>query len=209
MSHDGITWVEEYPGFSEGYCIAFARGLSAPELLDRMGCDVRASVMLTPAEAAQRMLDSDGFMLGSKHGIIRAGESQGWGFAIEEFSGQALDADVLAAVSEGTVALAFFSNGSLRAFSYAEAGRHLWIWEPGYVVDPDHIPTQLVPPLTAVGLTAADGQVVEYPDAEPEFQALLALSMASRQFGVALTPQDVAGSLLAAPRRADDRGGGQ
>ncbi|MGA4562260.1 DUF6461 domain-containing protein [Uniformispora flossi] len=199
MSGVGVDWLEDSTFLEFGYCVTFARGLDAVELLRRMGCDVATAAMKTRIDAnhwIEDLLDDGHPDVGDKERVIRAGESDGWAFAVEDGGTRGIDEEVLAEVSAGTVATSIFRNvNAVTVFSYAESGLVVCQYESPLQrggSDPD----RLVPELIRAGVLFPDGDMPDLGIAEEQ---RLTLRMMHAEFGVTLPRETVEdGELLAA-----------
>lgn len=200
MSGDTIEWLQDSCFTEFGYCVTFARGLSARELLRRMGCDVTRTARKSVIDANHWIEDvAEEFgraAVAGREGVIRAGEADGWAFAFEDAGSRGTHRDVLAAVSAGTVALSTFENiNALTMFHYAQAGDVVC----GFDRPPDRWgsdPDRLVPHLTRAGLLLADGT---QPDLGIDERQRLLHRIMHTEFGTTLPREDVEhGELLAA-----------
>ncbi|MYV99936.1 DUF6461 domain-containing protein [Streptomyces sp. SID3343] len=200
MSTDGVEWLEDSAFDEFGYCVTFARGLSAVELLRRMGCDTTNTAGKTPTDANHWIEDvADEFghrAVADKESVIRAGEANGWAFAVEDAGIRGIDHDVLAVVSTATVAMSTFRNvNALTQFLYVESGKVVCAFESAQVRDGTD-PDRLVPYLTRAGLLLPDG---DEPDLGIGERQRLVQRMMHTEFGATLPREDVEnGELLAA-----------
>src|SRR4051812_43543026 len=94
-----MEWVSKrYP---TGFCLTFARNLSARSLLERLGVNTYGAALRTEEGAAHMPISEE-------HGtgaVVRAGPARNWTFTLETESTRGDDPDVLATVSEGTQAV--------------------------------------------------------------------------------------------------------
>ncbi|MGC0418000.1 DUF6461 domain-containing protein [Embleya sp. AB8] len=198
-SSDGVEWLEEST-FDVGYCVTFARGLSAVELLRRMGCDVATAAMKSPIDAnhwIEDIADELGHQaVADREWVIRAGEADGWAFAVEDGGVRGIDSEVLAAVSAGTVAMSTYrSINAENLFIYAEFGSLLCGFDTPLDRWGDE-PDRLVPQLIQAGLLLPDGAD---PDRGIGEEQRLTQRMMHTEFGVTLPRADVEhGELLTA-----------
>jgi hypothetical protein len=199
MRGDGPEWLADST-FDVGYCVTFARGLSAVEILRRLGCDVSTAEMKNRVDA-NHWIDDLADELGEqtvagKEQVIRAGESEGWAFAVEDGGVRGMDDEVLASVSAGTVAMStMVSVNAVTVFSYAEAGLLVCRYEaPGHRWGAD--PDRLVPELTRAGILLPDREPADLGVGEEQ---RLTLRMMHAEFGLTLPRDPVEhGELLAA-----------
>ncbi|MFE3206182.1 DUF6461 domain-containing protein [Embleya sp. NPDC059237] len=200
MSGDTVEWLQDSYFVEFGYCVTFARGLSAMELLECMGCDVTRAARKSVIDANHWIEDVAEELgpraVAGRERVIRAGEADGWAFAVEDAGTRGTHHDVLAAVSAGTVALSTFENiNALTMFHYADAGDVVCGFDrpqDRWGSDPD----RLVPHLTRAGLLLPDGT---QPDLGIDERQRLAHRMMHTEFGITLPRRDVEfGELLAA-----------
>lgn len=195
---DGLEWLADST-FDGGYCVTFARGLSAVEILRRLGCDVSTTDMKNQVDAnhwIEDLADESGHhVVADKDQVIRAGESDGWAFAVDGGI-RGMDDEALASVSVGTVAVStMVGANAVTVFGYAEAGLLVCQYEA-----PDHRwgadPDRLVPELTRAGILLPGGEPAELGVGEEQRRTL---RMMHAEFGLVL-PRDVIehGELLAA-----------
>ena len=175
MQPDSLQWLPT--AYPETFALTFARGVSARELLLRLGCPQDSLTLLTRDDAEEQELqDPD-----AGH-IARAGVHGAWAWAIQLWGTRILDADVLGEVSAGTEAVALV-NSSLPWFAYAADGREVCSFDAGmphlrYGSDPD----RFLPLMTEAG-------VLSGPD-QPRVRPVLAmLRLAELAFSLSL-PED-------------------
>ncbi|WP_436771343.1 DUF6461 domain-containing protein [Yinghuangia sp. YIM S09857] len=198
---DSPEWLEGSTFNEYGYCVTFARGMSAVELLRRLGCDVATTAMKTRIDAnhwIEDLADEEGHeaVIADKEWVIRAGEAGGWAFAVEDGGIRGTDRDVLAAVSTNTVALSTMVNvNAVTVLSYAVAGVLVCQYESPvnrWGSDPD----RMVPELTRAGILLPDGAAADLGVGEEQRRTL---RMLHAEFGLTLPRDQVEhGELLAA-----------
>ncbi|MFE2870488.1 DUF6461 domain-containing protein [Embleya sp. NPDC059259] len=200
MSTDSVEWLQDSYFVEFGYCVTFARRLSATELLRRMGCDTANTARKGVVDANHRIEDvAEEFghrAVADREGVIRAGEADGWAFAVEDAGSRGTHHDILAAVSTGTTALCTFWNiNALTMFHYAQSGVVVCGFDrPRDRRGPD--PDRLVPHLTRAGLLLPDGT---QPDLGIDERQRFLHRMTHTEFGTTLPREDVEyGELLAA-----------
>ncbi|MCO1657384.1 DUF6461 domain-containing protein [Pseudonocardia humida] len=177
----GWAWTARvYPG---GYQLSFAEGRTAAEMLAAFGVDPAAARMMTPLEAFEEFEGDPG--------VFRAGETGGWGFAVEEYTDPV--PEQLLALSVGTRAVSVFRNlAGPHALSYFEDGAATFACEPLFPrwrhgSDAD----RFLEPMRAVGFD---------PDVEVDLDAfdpdMAALDLLTVAFGIRLTEEQMTGPLL-------------
>ncbi|GCD96132.1 DUF6461 domain-containing protein [Embleya hyalina] len=207
MGSDGLEWLEDSVFAEFGYCVTFARGVSAVELLRRMGCDVANTARRNVIDANRWIEDvAEEFghaAVADKEGVIRAGEADGWAFAVEDAGIRGVDHDVMAAVSTDTVAVSTFRNvNALTRFLHARSGTVTCTFESARRRDGSD-PDLLVPHLTRAGLLLPDG---DQPDHDIDEHQRRVHRMMYTEFGTTLPRDDVEnGELLAAMYRTPAR----
>lgn len=175
VQQDGLQWLST--AYPETFALTFARGLSAHELLLRLGCPQDSLTLLTRDEAEEQELENPD----AGH-IVRAGEHGGWAWAIQLWGARVLDEGVLGAVSAGTEGVALV-NSALPWFAYAADGGEICSFDVGmpwlrHGSDPDRF-LQLM----------AEAGVLSGPD-QPHVRPVLAmLRLAEMGFSLSL-PKD-------------------
>ncbi|MGD1222745.1 MULTISPECIES: DUF6461 domain-containing protein [Streptomyces] len=172
---DGIAWIRET---YDAYCVTFAKGLSAEELVRRMGGDPGR---IMPSLSAEDALE----LAGDKGPVARLGTSNGWAFALEPASAEGTDRRLLRRVSEGTEAVMLLDSGMPPYwFVHARDGEIAADFEPG--VEAEQIggsdPSFLVPAMQSAGMLLPDG-TADPEDWEPEQRIL---TVAERVFALDL-----------------------
>ncbi|MFE5327227.1 DUF6461 domain-containing protein [Embleya sp. NPDC056575] len=103
MTGDGFRWLAEHTHFPIGFCATFARGLSAQELLERLGCVPEYTAVRDAMDADDLR---DDLMAGEDEeiiiAIVRAGSRGDWAFGFEAVTLYAADGDKLGPASAGT-----------------------------------------------------------------------------------------------------------
>lgn len=134
MQPDGLQWLST--AYPETFALTFARGLSARELLLRLGCPQDSLTLLTRDEAEEQELENPD----AGH-IVRAGEHGSWAWAIQLWGTRIFAEDVLGTVSAGTEVVVL-ANSSLPWFAYWADGGKVCSFDVGmphlrYGSDPD------------------------------------------------------------------------
>ncbi|WP_328724287.1 DUF6461 domain-containing protein [Streptomyces sp. NBC_00259] len=149
VSPDGVQWLaESYP---QGFSVVFVRDLQSAELLARLGCEAAGSPM-TREDAEEHELDDEAGE------VLRAGECDGWAFAIQSWAAHVLGEGVIGSVSAGTEMVALVSTATIPWFSYAANGEEVCSFDPGmpwirHGSDPD----RLLSAMRSAGLISDDG----------------------------------------------------
>ncbi|MDQ8705449.1 DUF6461 domain-containing protein [Streptomyces sp. LHD-70] len=108
MPHNPLAWIAE---FQMCYSLTLVEGLTASELLDRLGCPPgRRRRSAGPEDVKEFSRESAA--AGQEHGVVQAGVSAGWAWALEPRTLLANDGDRLAAASHGTRLISCCYNGN-------------------------------------------------------------------------------------------------
>lgn len=182
---EGIGWLPDH--FRQGFSVTFARGVPPKDLLLRMGCPEESLSMMTREDAEEMDMDDD-------VRVIRAGLSQGWGYAVQSWDAHILgeEGDLMSKVSQGTEVVVLVSTATTPWFAYCENGEIVCSFDPGtplgrYGSDPD----RFLAAMQRVGIVAGGPA--------PERGAVEAmLEMAEVEFGLSLPAADVSGTELLA-----------
>jgi hypothetical protein len=111
---EGLEWARE----KFAYCVIFARGLAAPELLHRLGGDP-STARLTGPDERWEVVET---LLQQFNYVVQVGWCEGWAFAYE-YNGLPPGPETMRALSAGTAAVSVFCNvNAVTRFCYAEDG---------------------------------------------------------------------------------------
>ncbi|MGR7002357.1 DUF6461 domain-containing protein [Yinghuangia aomiensis] len=123
---EGLEWLEDST-FDVGYCVTFRAG--AVRRRDPAAARVRVSrtdrkSRIDANHWIEDLADEVGHQsVVGKDQVIRAGESGGWAFAVEDGGIRGMDNEALATVSVDTVAVSTtVGANAVTVFGYAEAG---------------------------------------------------------------------------------------
>ncbi|UNM10970.1 hypothetical protein J4032_05060 [Streptomyces formicae] len=90
--------------------------------------------------------------------VLRAGECDGWAFAIQSWAAHVLDEGVIGSVSVGTEMVALVSTAAIPWFSYAVNGEEVCSFDPGMPwIRYGSAPDRLLLAMRSAGLISADG----------------------------------------------------
>jgi hypothetical protein len=182
---DGSAWEwvrEVYPG---GLCLSFAEGRAADEMIAAFGVEPAAAAVLTLPQAREEFEDDPN--------VFRAGETGGWGFLVEEFSGD--HRAQLCELSTGRqgVSACWVSEKAMSTLAYYEDGREICHFEPDarYGGPPDPATLRFRPAMRRVGLGPDT-------DRDPAATSLVAatLDLLTVEFGIRLAAEQAVGPLL-------------
>ncbi|MET8077547.1 DUF6461 domain-containing protein [Streptomyces sp. NPDC005303] len=148
---DGLRWVAEAYPF--GYGLVFCEGLTPEEVLRRLGAPRESVLPLTRHEAQEievrnsmdepfgpdHLEDLDveaaeelGFLRRTVDAVVRAGEIDGWAFAIQASTSYVSAVNYLPALSSGSRVLAASCDvNAAQRVEYAVDGRVLSSFDPG------------------------------------------------------------------------------
>jgi hypothetical protein len=148
---EGLRWVSEAYPF--GFSLVFCENLSPQEVLGRLGARRGSVFPLTRREAQEievrnaadepydldhldgldvAAVESLGFLRRETDAVIRAGEIQGWGFAIQASTSYLSAVNRLPALSRGTRVIAVGRDvNAVQRVDYAVDGRVLSSFDPG------------------------------------------------------------------------------
>ncbi|MEU2430974.1 DUF6461 domain-containing protein [Streptomyces sp. NPDC007861] len=178
-----MQWLaESYP---QGFSVVFVRDVRPAELLARLGCEAAASRM-TREDAEEHELEDEAGE------VLRAGECDGWAFAIQSWGAHVLDEGVIGSVSAGAEMVALVSTATVPWFSYAVNGEDVCSFDPGmpwtrYGSEPD----RLLHAMRAARLISDDGSAGTVRGVNGM------LVLAEREFRVGLAREVEAEALLA------------
>ncbi|MFD0532173.1 DUF6461 domain-containing protein [Kitasatospora arboriphila] len=180
-----MAWLPQ--AYDTGFSVTFAEGLDARSLLLRLGCEEESIDRIDEDDALDRQL-TEGIVM------IRGGEHDGWDFAVQRWTAQALQPGVLEAVSAGTRAFVVKTE-TIPWFSYCEDTEPACGFDPG-APSRRHgsTPEWLLTAMAEVGL---DPSPDPSPDAPPPTGVAGMLLLAEKAFGVDLPYEAVfSGELL-------------
>lgn len=200
---NGLQWLLD--AYDLGFCVLFARGLEAGELLARMGGEPQRAVALSRLDAdalsaigspyvPRDSVDLSGLDVGDleRRGlldgddpVVRVGSCQGWAFAIEDGGARGSSREVVTSVSRGTKAVSLLRNiNALTLFTYAEHGNVVCTFDVLLAHDrTGTAPDRLLDPMRQAGID---------PEGDaPVRPARAMLEMAERHFGLGLPQQQL------------------
>ncbi|MEU9168951.1 DUF6461 domain-containing protein [Streptomyces sp. NPDC048420] len=178
---DGLRWVSEAYPF--GYSLLFCERLAPEEVLVRLGARRDSLFPLTRTQAQEievrnsmdepfgldHLEDLDveaveelGFLSRSVDAVVRAGEIEGWAFAVQASTSYVSAVDYLPALSSGSRVLAVSCDvNATQRVEYAVDGQALSSFDPGTPAYDDGVdPSALAWPADGGSMSAS--QVLEY-----------------------------------------------
>nr|MDT0519995.1 DUF6461 domain-containing protein [Streptomyces sp. DSM 41633] len=184
----GLQWISD--GRFDHYCLTLAKGVQVAELVRRMGGD--------PSRITEPVTLSEAGQIDGGYGLVAlVGSADGWAFALEPWSLEGDDEDIVESVSAGTEAVVVTNSSSGPSmFRMFRDGRALVRFE---VTDLDadtvtgELPGLLVPAMTRVGILGEDGL-----SAHPEDAARCVLRLVEEEFRVSVPQIGYDGGQLAA-----------
>ncbi|MFJ4126273.1 DUF6461 domain-containing protein [[Kitasatospora] papulosa] len=185
---DGIRWLVDLEHWMSS--VVFARGISAQELVVRMGGDRDA--------ATEPITDAEAWGLGEWYrpgedgdGVVRVGEQEGWAFALEygdstggdrlaEISQKGIEAVHYVPMQEHPPATVFYARDGVEVCGFG-LREEVWRW--------GREPDLLLPDLISGHVLQPDGKTRGAPETEHYTDAYRrTLGVIEQRFGLSLSP---------------------